>query len=59
VSAGTIADPLDRRAGTDGRLLSGNQVRLVDAGGRDVPDGQQGEILTRGPELFTGYTDQH
>ncbi|MGH3298537.1 MAG: AMP-binding protein [Trebonia sp.] len=57
VSAGRIADPLDLRAGTDGRLLAGNEVRLVDAAGRDVPDGQQGEILTRGPELFTGYTD--
>ena len=57
VSAGTIADPLDRRAGTDGRLLAGNQVRLVDADGRDVPDGADGEIITRGPELFTGYTD--
>jgi acyl-CoA synthetase (AMP-forming)/AMP-acid ligase II len=57
VSAGTIADSLGRRAGTDGRLLAGNQVRLVDAAGRDVPDGQDGEILTRGPELFTGYTD--
>jgi cyclohexanecarboxylate-CoA ligase len=57
VSAGAIADPLARRAGTDGRLLAGNQVRLVDADGRDVPAGQDGEILTRGPELFTGYTD--
>ncbi|HEX4094269.1 MAG TPA: AMP-binding protein [Trebonia sp.] len=57
VSAGTIADSLGRRAGTDGRLLAGNQVRLVDAGGRDVPDGKDGEILTRGPELFSGYTD--
>jgi cyclohexanecarboxylate-CoA ligase len=57
VTTGTIADPLDVRAGTDGRPLAGNQVRLVDAAGRDVPDGQQGEILTRGPELFTGYTD--
>jgi acyl-CoA synthetase (AMP-forming)/AMP-acid ligase II len=57
VTAGRIADPLDLRAGTDGRLLAGNEVRLVDAAGRDVPDGQQGEILTRGPELFTGYTD--
>ena len=58
VTAGTIADPLGPRAETDGRLLPGNQVRLVDADGRDVPDGQQGEILTRGPELFTGYADQ-
>jgi acyl-CoA synthetase (AMP-forming)/AMP-acid ligase II len=57
VSAGTIADSLGRRARTDGRLLAGNQVRLVDADGRDVPDGAGGEILTRGPELFTGYTD--
>lgn len=57
VTTGTIADPLERRAGTDGRLLAGNQVRLVDAAGRDVPDGREGEILTRGPELFTGYTD--
>src|SRR3984957_16200401 len=32
VSAGTIADPPARRAGTDGRLLAGNQVRLADAG---------------------------
>ncbi|HEX3715379.1 MAG TPA: AMP-binding protein, partial [Trebonia sp.] len=37
VSAGTIADSLDRLAGTDGRLLAGNEVRLVDAAGRDVP----------------------
>jgi cyclohexanecarboxylate-CoA ligase len=57
VSAGAIADPLGRRSGTDGRLLAGNRVRLVDADGRDVPDGQDGEILTRGPELFLGYTD--
>jgi len=58
VTAGRLADPLDLRAGTDGGLLAGNEVRLVDAAGRDVPDGQPGEILTRGPELFTGYTDQ-
>ena len=57
VSAGTIADPLGRRAGTDGCLLAGNEIRLVDADGRDVPDGAAGEILSRGPELFTGYTE--
>jgi len=57
VTTGTIADPLDLRACTDGGLLAGNQVRLVDAAGRDVPEGREGEILTRGPELFTGYTE--
>jgi acyl-CoA synthetase (AMP-forming)/AMP-acid ligase II len=57
VSTGTITDSLGRRSGTDGRLLAGNQVRLVDPAGRDVPDGRDGEIITRGPELFAGYTD--
>ena len=57
VTTGTIADSLDNRAATDGGLLAGNEVRLVDADGRDVPAGHDGEILTRGPELFTGYTD--
>jgi acyl-CoA synthetase (AMP-forming)/AMP-acid ligase II len=58
VSAGTVADSLDRRAATDGRLIAGNEVRVVDSAGRDVPAGRDGEILTRGPELFTGYADQ-
>jgi acyl-CoA synthetase (AMP-forming)/AMP-acid ligase II len=57
VSAGTVADSLDRRAATDGRLIGGNEVRVVDPEGRDVPAGRDGEILTRGPEMFTGYTD--
>ena len=57
VSAGSVADPLDRRADTDGRLVTGNEVRIVDPDGRDVPTGRDGEILTRGPELFTGYAD--
>jgi acyl-CoA synthetase (AMP-forming)/AMP-acid ligase II len=57
ISAGSIADPLDKRAGTDGRLVAGNEVRIVNPEGRDLPPGQDGEILSRGPELFTGYTD--
>jgi len=56
-TAGRVADSLDRRAATDGRLIAGNEIRIVDADGRDVPAGQDGEILTRGPELFTGYSD--
>jgi acyl-CoA synthetase (AMP-forming)/AMP-acid ligase II len=50
-------DSLDKRAGTDGALIAGNQVRVVDPDGADVPGARDGEILTRGPELFTGYTD--
>ena len=57
VSSGAVTDPLAKRAYTDGAVLAGNKVRLIDADGHDVPDGQVGEIVTTGPELFLGYTD--
>jgi len=31
------------------------EVRLVDAEGRDVPEGEPGELWMRGPTLFSGY----
>lgn len=31
------------------------ELRIVDAGGNDVPDGTPGEALVRGPTLFSGY----
>ncbi|MGE0386189.1 MAG: AMP-binding protein [Gammaproteobacteria bacterium] len=46
----------EQRTTTDGRIL-GNEVRIVDDAGNDLPAGTAGEILTRGPELFIGYTD--
>jgi acyl-CoA synthetase (AMP-forming)/AMP-acid ligase II len=54
ISSGAMDDPLERRATTDGRIIEGNEVRLVDDDGNDVPEG---EIASRGPELFLGYTD--
>jgi acyl-CoA synthetase len=50
-------DPEDRRHRTDGRPCPGVELRLVDEGGADVPAGQPGEILSRGPDLCLGYTD--
>jgi len=42
---------------TDGRIVN-HDVRIVDpATGRAVPEGTEGEIVTRGPELMVGYTD--
>jgi cyclohexanecarboxylate-CoA ligase len=57
VSSGAVTDPLANRAYTDGAVLHGNKVRLIDADGHGVPAGQVGEIVTTGPELFLGYTD--
>ncbi|MDL9935435.1 AMP-binding protein [Gordonia sp. ABSL1-1] len=56
ISSGTTDDPLDKRAGTDGRITPGTQVRIVDDTGREVDADVDGEILTRGPEQFVGYT---
>ncbi|MCW2580844.1 MAG: fadK 4 [Blastococcus sp.] len=57
ISTGTIADPLEKRANTDGRIIAGTEVRIVDEEGNDVPAGTEGEIASRGGELFLGYTD--
>jgi acyl-CoA synthetase len=53
----TYADPLDKRLATAGRPLPGNEIKLVDAEGVEVKSGEPGEILSRGPECFLGYTD--
>lgn len=50
-------DPLIKRTTTDGRPLPGVEIRLVDAAGDDVPTGEPGEIISRGPDCFAGYTD--
>jgi len=57
VSVGWRDMSLAQRAQTDGRLQPGTRVRIVDEFERDLPAGAEGEILTRGPELFIGYTD--
>jgi acyl-CoA synthetase (AMP-forming)/AMP-acid ligase II len=50
-------DPLDKRLSSNGRPMPGNEIRLVDPEGREVKPGEPGEILSRGPECFLGYTD--
>jgi acyl-CoA synthetase (AMP-forming)/AMP-acid ligase II len=57
ISGATNSDPPDVRKYTDGGLLAGVEVRIVDDDGRDVGVGTAGEILSRGAELFMGYTD--
>jgi acyl-CoA synthetase (AMP-forming)/AMP-acid ligase II len=45
----------DHCLATDGRALPGVEVDVVDSAGRSVPPGVEGEIVTRGPQLFIGY----
>jgi acyl-CoA synthetase len=56
ISLGRRTDTVDARANTDGRICAGVEVRVRDAAGVLQSNGT-GEILTRGPDLFSGYLD--
>jgi acyl-CoA synthetase (AMP-forming)/AMP-acid ligase II len=57
VTSGTANDPLDKQLHTEGRVIPGSELRFVDDDGNDVSAGDEGEIATRGGELFIGYLD--
>ncbi|HVL33436.1 MAG TPA: AMP-binding protein, partial [Actinomycetota bacterium] len=57
ITMGTLDDPLEKRAHTDGRAMLDVEIRLVDEDGNDVPAGEPGEIISRGPDQFLGYMD--
>jgi fatty-acyl-CoA synthase len=50
-------DSFERRVSTVGRVHPHVQVRIVDAQGRCVPRGVQGELQTRGYSVMKGYWD--
>lgn len=43
------------RYGSVGRSIPGVEIRLVNDAGEDVPVGDAGEILIKGPNVFVGY----
>ncbi|GGL57207.1 AMP-dependent synthetase [Streptomyces anthocyanicus] len=61
LSPGTHVVPLDAMAdappGTVGRLIAGTEMRIVSLTdpGTDLPAGESGEILIRGPQIMKGY----
>jgi len=57
VSTGHPWDTADVRMHTDGTVVAGSEVRVVDDHDRPVPDGSEGDILCIGPDQFVGYLD--
>lgn len=55
VSGCRVEDSKDLRRRTVGRMLPGNQVRLLDENRKDVPEGEPGILYFRGPHAPAGY----
>jgi fatty-acyl-CoA synthase len=52
-----IDDPIALRVSTVGRVHPHLEVKIIDAEGRIVPRGTQGELCTRGYSVMLGYWD--
>lgn len=49
-------DPIELRVGTVGRALPAVEVKIIDPEtGRELPDGQSGELCSRGHVVMLGY----
>jgi long-chain acyl-CoA synthetase len=56
VTLASVREPgMPPPAGSVGHSLPGIEVRTVDADGNDVPNGDLGELLVQGDNLFSGY----
>jgi acyl-CoA synthetase (AMP-forming)/AMP-acid ligase II len=56
-AATSPGDEPETIATTVGRPRPGFELRLVDADGKDVPDGEAGEIVLRGGSIMSHYLD--
>ena len=54
---GSVRDPAEWRATTEGRIIGGAELRIVDGDGSEVATGTTGEIRVRGPQICHGYLD--
>jgi 2,3-dihydroxybenzoate-AMP ligase len=51
-----LDDPLDLILNSSGRpVCEDDEIAVVDDDGREVPDGEAGELITRGPYTIRGY----
>jgi long-chain acyl-CoA synthetase len=45
----------ERKPGSIGTPIEGTEMKVVDDDGADVPDGEVGEIVIKGPNVMRGY----
>jgi 4-hydroxybenzoate-CoA ligase len=50
--------PGDLRYGSTGKPVPGYELRILDNDGNEVPDGESGELVVRGPSAADGYWNQ-
>jgi 2,3-dihydroxybenzoate-AMP ligase len=50
-----VDDPQEKRLRTLGKVFPGNEIKIVDDDGREVPAGQTGQLLVRGAATSSGY----
>lgn len=55
-----LSNPLDgaRKPGSIGVPLPGVRAQVIDADGREAPEGSVGELTISGPSVFSGYLGQ-
>ena len=58
ITCSSYKDPQAVRAGGVGPVYPMNSIRLVDPEGREVPQGQEGEVCVRSPFRMLGYFGQ-
>lgn len=60
LSEGTTAstlNPLDgkRKVGSIGKAMKGQEIKVVDHDGKEIPTGEKGELIVRGANVMKGY----
>ena len=50
-----VANQFPDKLHTVGRPVEGHDIRLIDDDGKEVPQGEMGEVVGRSPAMMTGY----